>query len=104
MRNLITSICIFDRFIGGIGYAEKAYEFLFEIVENAISMVKGCQCQDGCPACVGDYNLDKTVVLWGLENLLTELEPPEGLKVPETPPEVVIEKQFHFEELEKEWL
>lgn len=99
----ITSICIFDRFIGGIGYAEKAYEYLFEIVENAISMVNGCQCQDGCPACVGDYNLDKTMVLWGLENLLTELDPPEGLKVPETPPEVVNEKQFHFEELEKEW-
>ena len=99
----ITSICIFDRFIGGIGYAEKAYEFLFEIVENAINMVNGCQCEDGCPACVGDYNLDKTMVLWGLENLLTEIAPPEDLKIPDEPPKVAFNKQFDFENLEKEW-
>ncbi len=78
-----TSICIFDRFIGGIGYAEKAYDFLYDIVKNAIQLVGGCQCDEGCPACVGDYNLDKTIVLWGLENVLTEIAPPEDVKVPD---------------------
>lgn len=98
-----TSICIFDRFIGGIGYAEKAYDFLYEIVKNAIQLVSGCQCDEGCPACVGDYNLDKTIVLWGLENVLTEIAPPEEVKVPDSPPKVTVEKQFEFAELETEW-
>ena len=60
-----------------IGLGDEAIAILIpEILESAIKMVSGCPCEDGCPACVGDYNLDKKTVLWGLDNLLEESEPP----------------------------
>ena len=68
---------------GDWGYSEKIYDLVPEILEKAIHMVKGCSCEDGCPACVGDYTLDKAMVLWGLENLLEESLPPEQVKMPE---------------------
>jgi len=47
-------IFIYDKFVGGLGYSEKIYDLIPRILENAIKMVGGCQCKDGCPACVGD--------------------------------------------------
>lgn len=73
----VVSLYIYDKYEGGLGYSEKIYELVPQIVDNAIRMVKGCSCEDGCPACVGDYNLDKAMVLWGLENLMEESEAPE---------------------------
>ena len=70
------SLFIYDKYEGGLGYSEKIYDLIPEILESAIKMVSGCPCEDGCPVCVGDYNLDKKTVLWGLDNLLEESEPP----------------------------
>ena len=53
----------------GLGYAEKAYERMPEIVSRAQALVAGCGCRDGCIACIGDYRLDKSKVLWGLEKI-----------------------------------
>ena len=50
---------LYDQYTGGLGYAEKAYELIPEIIENGIAMVSSCPCEDGCAACVGDYHLDK---------------------------------------------
>ena len=66
-------------------------------------MVKGCSCEDGCPACVGDYTLDKAMVLWGLENLLEESLPPEQVKMPEQEARPVIEKEYSFFTLPIQW-
>ena len=74
-----------------------------EILESAIKMVSGCPCEDGCPACVGDYNLDKKTVLWGLDNLLEESEPPVYLKKNIKEPQPVIRKEFSFFNLPDEW-
>ncbi|MBM7572752.1 DEAD/DEAH box helicase [Aquibacillus albus] len=98
-----TSICIYDRYIGGLGYAEKAFDHISEIIDNAVKMVSGCKCNEGCPACIGDYNLDKSIVLWGLNNLYEQLAPPKGMKVPVAAPQVVVEKKFDFLELQDEW-
>jgi DEAD/DEAH box helicase domain-containing protein len=98
-----TSICIYDRYIGGLGYSEKAYENILEIINNSIKMVSGCKCKDGCPACIGDYNLDKSIVLWGLNNFFEELAPLKDMKVPEIAPQVFIEKKFNFLDLHIEW-
>ena len=98
-----SSICIYDLFVGGLGFSEKAYDVIVHIVDNAIKMVSGCKCKDGCPACVGDYKLDKNIVLWGLRNIYEEITPPVDLKTPPTPQETFFEKPFTFETLAEEW-
>ena len=94
---------IFDEYVGGLGYAEKAYELMSKIIEHAMEMVGGCKCKDGCAACVGDYRLDKKIVYWGLENLLLELDSPMGMKLPEHTPSTYMQKPFSFEELPRKW-
>lgn len=97
------AICIYDLFVGGLGYSEKAFDIIEEIIDNAIRMVNGCKCIDGCPACVGDYHLDKYTVLWGLKNLYEEIDPPKDLKSIPTPKVTIIEKPFSFDKIENEW-
>lgn len=62
-------IYIYDKFVGGLGYAEKAYERMPEIVSRAQTLVAGCGCENGCIACIGDYRLSKSEVQWGLQQL-----------------------------------
>lgn len=71
----------YDHYVGGLGFSEKIYDLIPQVVEQAVRMVFGCPCKDGCAACVGDQHLDKSLVLWGLKNLLEESDPPEGTKV-----------------------
>lgn len=74
-----------------------------QIIENARMLVKNCRCKDGCPVCVGDYKLDKNLVAWGLESLLTESEPPRDLKIMQEAEQPVLEKQFNLETLPNHW-
>lgn len=62
-------IYFYDKFVGGLGYAEKTYERMPEIVSRAEALVGGCNCEYGCIACIGDYRLNKSKVLWGLRRL-----------------------------------
>lgn len=102
-EGLKSSVCIYDLYIGGLGFAEKVYEVYDLIVKQAITMVRGCKCNSGCPACVGDYSLDKNLIIWGLENILEELQPLKNIEMPEQPPKVTLEKQFKFDELQENW-
>lgn len=97
------SLFIYDKYEGGLGYSEKIYDLIPEILDNAIKMVRNCPCEDGCPACVGDYNLDKKMVLWGLENLLEESEAPDYVRKEIQEPQPTIEKEFSFFRLPEEW-
>jgi len=94
---------IYDKYIGGLGYAEKVFDLIARIIGNAIKMVGGCKCESGCAACIGDYKLDKGLVLWGLRNLVEEIEAPKGIKLVEYAPSTFIEKQFRFSELQGKW-
>ena len=40
-----------------------------EIVSRARTLVAGCSCEHGCIACIGDYRLSKSEVLWGLQQM-----------------------------------
>ncbi|MCI9073069.1 MAG: DEAD/DEAH box helicase [Lachnospiraceae bacterium] len=62
-------VYFYDKYTGGLGYAEKAYERMPEIVSRAETLVAGCACERGCIACIGDYRLNKSKILWGLERL-----------------------------------
>lgn len=99
------AICLYDVYVGGLGYSEKLYSLVKEVIENAISLVKGCKCKSGCPACVGDYKLDKKVVLWSLEEMLRE-----ETKAPEIKNDFdksdrrkTETKPFKYETLENNW-
>jgi DEAD/DEAH box helicase domain-containing protein len=98
-----TSICIFDMYAGGLGFAEKAYGSAQSILENAIRMVEGCPCGDGCSACVGDYHLDKKIVLWGLKSIFEELKAPVEIKAPKETPAVRLIKRFDLQTLPERW-
>lgn len=44
---------LYDRHPGGIGFAEKAYEMMEAVMSACLMVVSECECQDGCPSCVG---------------------------------------------------
>lgn len=47
------AIFLYDRFKGGLGFCEKAYGMVEEILRAALEMIEECPCAEGCPSCVG---------------------------------------------------
>ena len=96
-------IILYDLYPGGLGFTEKAYDFAEDILMEAIRLVKNCRCKSGCPACVGDYHLDKSLVLWALNGMLEKVK--ETVKVVKKVPEIKYyeEKLYKFTELPEKW-
>jgi len=47
------TIFIYDRFQGGLGFSERTYELIHEVLQACLVLVKECECTEGCPSCVG---------------------------------------------------
>ncbi|MBN1826092.1 MAG: DEAD/DEAH box helicase [Candidatus Eisenbacteria bacterium] len=47
------SIFIYDRFPKGLGLAEKGFDLIDRVLADALELVRGCPCREGCPSCVG---------------------------------------------------
>jgi DEAD/DEAH box helicase domain-containing protein len=47
------TVAIYDQIPGGIGLSEEAYRIHDELVRQSLELVRNCECQEGCPACVG---------------------------------------------------
>jgi DEAD/DEAH box helicase domain-containing protein len=47
------AIFLYDRYPGGLGYAERGYAIVDELIGAARRMVEDCPCEMGCPSCVG---------------------------------------------------
>jgi DEAD/DEAH box helicase domain-containing protein len=47
------AIFIYERYPLGLGFTEKAYERLDEIMPAVLATIRNCGCADGCPCCVG---------------------------------------------------
>lgn len=47
------SLFIYDRYPGGMGFSEKAYSALEEVLSACLDLVAECDCAHGCPSCVG---------------------------------------------------
>ena len=47
------TLFMFDRYPGGLGFAEQGYARLDELVRAALSHLEACGCESGCPSCVG---------------------------------------------------
>lgn len=46
---------IFDNYQGGLGFTERAYGVIEDVLESTLSLISKCECEDGCPSCVGFY-------------------------------------------------
>ena len=53
----ISTIILYDRYEGGVGFARHGYERADELLRLAHDLVVGCPCENGCPGCVGPPNL-----------------------------------------------
>ena len=89
----------YDQYEGGLGYADKIADFIPRIIDNAITLVSGCPCENGCAACIGDHWLDKSLVLWGLKNLLEESAPPAEIRLNRHREIPSLQKPFLLKEL-----
>jgi DEAD/DEAH box helicase domain-containing protein len=47
------TVFIYDRYPGGLGFAEKGYQMVERLMQACLDMVTECGCEDGCPSCVG---------------------------------------------------
>jgi DEAD/DEAH box helicase domain-containing protein len=70
------TIFIYDAFEGGIGLTRRAFEKFEEHLRKTYSLIKNCQCENGCPSCIqspkcGNWNepLDKKVSLLILKEM-----------------------------------
>lgn len=68
------TIFLFDSVPGGVGLAERMYEMHPELLSRARSLIAGCSCESGCPACVGpsepELGMRKSVALLLLNRLM----------------------------------
>ncbi len=49
---LNATIFIYDGFEGGVGLTKKAYKLFGNIIKMAYELVRDCECESGCPACI----------------------------------------------------
>lgn len=90
-----SGIFIYDGHRGGVGYAEKGYDLIEEVLDGTLKAIESCPCESGCPSCIqspkcGNNNepLDKHAAIMLLHELLG--------KAPYIPPE---RKEKHLSEV-----
>ncbi|MFN3395894.1 MAG: DEAD/DEAH box helicase [Thermodesulfovibrionales bacterium] len=73
-------IFIYDGYEGGVGLTKRAFDVIEEWFKTALTIIKECPCEEGCPSCVqdpqcgsGNQPLDKGGAIFLLERWLTPL-------------------------------
>jgi len=49
----LPTVFIYDNYPGGVGFSDKLFELHDEIFDMAEKLVVNCECESGCPSCVG---------------------------------------------------
>jgi DEAD/DEAH box helicase domain-containing protein len=47
------NIYLYDKYPGGIGLSEPLYRMSGSLLENGRKLIENCECEAGCPSCVG---------------------------------------------------
>ena len=47
------TLFVFDKYPYGMGFSEKAFELTEDIMQATLEIIQRCECQTGCPSCVG---------------------------------------------------
>lgn len=63
------TVFVYDKYPGGLMFAEKAYEKLEEIMQACLRLISACGCDYGCPSCVGSPTRAWTVQAGALESV-----------------------------------
>ena len=90
-----SGIFIYDGHKGGVGYAEKGYDLIEQVLDGTLKAIESCPCESGCPSCIqspkcGNNNepLDKHAAIMILHEIMG--------KPPYIPPE---KKEKHLSEI-----
>ena len=59
----LPTVTLYERIAAGLGFSARLYEIHDELLVAARSLIAGCSCQRGCPACVGPVLDDETTQL-----------------------------------------
>ncbi|MBC7879319.1 MAG: DEAD/DEAH box helicase [Anaerolineales bacterium] len=51
--NNMPTVVLYDHVPAGIGFSQKLFEIHNELIQRALELVSQCECEDGCPSCVG---------------------------------------------------
>jgi DEAD/DEAH box helicase domain-containing protein len=51
--NGLPTVVLYDLIPAGIGFSQKLFEIHDELIQRALELVSECECEDGCPSCVG---------------------------------------------------
>jgi len=66
-------VFIYDNYPGGIGFSEPLFRMHGELLSRTRELIAGCECEHGCPTCVGPIGntgpLAKVVALRILEHI-----------------------------------
>ena len=54
------TIFFYDRYPGGIGLSEKLYTGMSKVFIETKNMINRCQCESGCPSCIGTDTVSET--------------------------------------------
>lgn len=49
----LPTVFLYERYPGGVGFHEHLFRAGVAVLDRAASLLAGCACEDGCPACVG---------------------------------------------------
>jgi DEAD/DEAH box helicase domain-containing protein len=49
----VPAVFLYDKYPGGLGFAQKSYGMIEQVLEAALDLIHACPCEDGCPSCVG---------------------------------------------------
>jgi DEAD/DEAH box helicase domain-containing protein len=82
------AIFVYDGYPGGVGLSEQSFEKIEGLLESTLSLIKECDCEEGCPACIysnkcgsGNVPLDKKAAVMVLSMLLDKPEAAEWIKL-----------------------
>jgi DEAD/DEAH box helicase domain-containing protein len=69
-------VFIYDNYPGGIGFSEPLFRMHGELLSRTRELIAGCECEHGCPTCVGPIGntgpLAKVVALRILDQIATQ--------------------------------
>ncbi len=51
--NELPTVYLYDAIPGGVGLAEKLFDVRDDLVEACLALLLACECDNGCPGCVG---------------------------------------------------